>query len=65
MGSIAMKRILAAVDFSDWTSPVLQMATEFAARYGAKLTVVYAEMFLPPPYFTERAIPQINEALEV
>ena len=59
-----MKRILAAVDFSDWTAPVLQMAVELAGKYGGKVTVAYADRFLPPPYFTERAIPQVNEALE-
>ena len=64
MRSIEMKRILAAVDFSDWTAPVLQMAVELAGKYGGKVTVAYADRFLPPPYFTERAIPQVNEALE-
>ena len=61
---VEMKRVLAAVDFSDWTGPVLQTATEIAARYGAQLTVAYAEMFLPPPYFTKRAIPQMSEVLD-
>ena len=64
MQPIEMKRVLAAVDFSDWTRPVLQTAGEVARRYGAKLTVGYAETFLPPPYFTERGIGKMMDVLE-
>ena len=49
MQPVEMKRVLAAIDFSEWTAPVLQTATEIAGRYGAQLTVAYAEMFLPSP----------------
>lgn len=64
MKVIKMKRVLAGIDFSDWTSPVLQTAAEIARIYEARLTVVYAEMFLPPPYFTEGAIEQIADFLD-
>ena len=64
MEKVEIKQILAAVDFSDWTGPVLRTAEEIARRYGARLTVVYAEMFLPPPYFTEREIGELSKALD-
>ena len=64
MHALEIKQILAAIDFSDWTQPVLQAAAEMAQRYGAKLTVAYAEMFLPPPYFTARGMEQISDFLE-
>ena len=64
MKVIKMKRVLAGIDFSDWTSPVLQTAVEIARIYEARLTVVYAEMFLPPPYFTQGAIEQIADFLD-
>ena len=64
MQGVEIKQILAAIDFSDWTQPVLQSAAEMARRYGARLTVAYAEMFLPPPYFTERGMQQIVDSLE-
>ena len=64
MENVQIERVLAAVDFSDWTDPVLKTAAELAHRYDASLTVVYAEMFLPPPYFTERGIERIADFLE-
>lgn len=64
MQPIDIKRVLAAVDFSDWTGPVLKTAAEIAGRYGAGLTAVYAETFLPPPYFTERGMGQILDVLK-
>jgi len=64
MEAVEMKRVLAAVDFSDWTGPVLQTAVELARRYDAAVTAVYAEMFLPPPYFTERGVEQVSGFLD-
>ena len=65
MKPIEMKRILAGIDFSDWTSPVLQTAAVMAQSFSARLTVVHAETFLPPPYFTRRGMDQIVDMLEV
>jgi nucleotide-binding universal stress UspA family protein len=65
MQPVDIKRVLAGVDFSDWTGPVLKTAAEVAGRYGAKLTAVYAETFLPPPYFTHRGMDQIAGVLEI
>ncbi|OGG44044.1 MAG: hypothetical protein A3F84_27950 [Candidatus Handelsmanbacteria bacterium RIFCSPLOWO2_12_FULL_64_10] len=64
MQPIDIKHVLAGVDFSDWTGPVLKTAAEVAGRYGAGLTAVYAETFLPPPYFTERGIDQLLAVLK-
>jgi len=64
METVQIKRVLAAVDFSDWTGPVLKAAAEIAGERDAALTVVYAEMFLPPPYFTEGVIEQIAASLD-
>ncbi|MEW6749642.1 MAG: universal stress protein [Candidatus Latescibacterota bacterium] len=65
MQPVNLHTVLAAVDFSEWTGPVLQAAAEMARRYGARLSAVYAEMFLPPPYFTQRAIGPLAQVLEV
>jgi nucleotide-binding universal stress UspA family protein len=64
METIELKRVLAAVDFSAWTGPVLRTAAELARRYRAALSAVYAEPFLPPPYFTERGVEQMAGVLE-
>ncbi|MCC7265522.1 MAG: universal stress protein [Candidatus Latescibacteria bacterium] len=53
MQAVQLNAALAAVDFSNWTGPVLRAGAEMARLYGASLTAVYAEQFLPPPYFTE------------
>lgn len=64
MQPIEINHVLAAVDFSDWTSPVLRTAAELAGRYDAAVTAVYAETFLPPPYFTERGMDRIQDLLQ-
>ena len=63
--SVGINSIVAAVDFSLWTEPVLETATSVASAYEATLTAVYAESFEPPPYFTRRGIGRLKEALEV
>jgi nucleotide-binding universal stress UspA family protein len=59
-----LTHVLAAVDFSEWTPPVLQTAAGVAAMYGAALTALYAETFLPPPYFTEAEVHRLAAVLE-
>ena len=46
MSQLEIRGIIAAIDFSDWTRPVLQMAAELAAKYEAPLTAMYAELFV-------------------
>ena len=65
MQAVEITHVLAAVDFSDWTGPVLRTAAELAERFGAKATAVYAEQFRPPPYFTEGNIQRVVEALDL
>lgn len=55
--------IVAGIDFSDWTEPVLNAAESLAEAYDASMNVVYAEAFEPPPYFTSRSIDRVKEAL--
>jgi nucleotide-binding universal stress UspA family protein len=63
MEPMRIERIVAAVDFSAWTPAVLQAAGWLARAYSAAVTAVHAEMFLPPPYFTERGTQAIREVL--
>ena len=64
MQGVEIKKVLAAVDFSEWTAPVLRVGAELARRYGAALSALYAERFLPPPYFTESEIEYVAEFLD-
>lgn len=63
MPDLELSRIVAGVDFSDWTTAVLATASEVAQAFRAGLTVVYAERFEPPPYFTDRGVPELMDAL--
>lgn len=65
MEPFAPQHVLAAVDFSPWTGPVLHSAADLADRYGAALSAVYSELFLPPPYFTEGELGSVSGFLEV
>ena len=49
MRAIKIKRVLAGIDFSDWTKPVLETAAEVVRAHSAELVVVYAEMFYRLP----------------
>lgn len=59
-----LRRVLAAVDASDWTGPVLAAALDLRRAFGADLTVLHAQLLLPPPYFTERAVAALAQMLE-
>ncbi len=59
-----IKTVLAAVDFSPWTAPVLRAAAHLADQYGARLSALYSELFLPPPYFTEHELGAISALLD-
>jgi nucleotide-binding universal stress UspA family protein len=47
------ERILCPVDFSDLSKAALHYAATLAKCSGARLTVLYADHFEPPPYFIE------------
>lgn len=53
---IAIKRIVAAVGFGDWTHAVLQTAAEMGVTYGADVVAMYAEQFAPPVYFSNQKV---------
>lgn len=65
MQALDFKHILAAIDFSPWTGPVLRSAADLADRYGSTLSALYSEPFLPPPYFTEGELEAVSAFLEV
>ncbi len=66
MSSNKIERILCPVDFSETSAGGLRYANALASCWGAKLTVIHAHSFQPPPYFTssemERLAHQVNES---
>ena len=57
-----MHQILCPVDFSEVSAAALRYAGEFARSWDARITVVYAEPFSPPPYFTRAQIADLEES---
>jgi nucleotide-binding universal stress UspA family protein len=47
-----LKRILCATDFSETATSALGYAGKFGTAFRAKVSLVYADPFLPPLYFT-------------
>jgi nucleotide-binding universal stress UspA family protein len=54
------QQILAAVDFSDLSSLALRYAAAIAKCAEAKLTLLYADTFSPPPYFTHADVEKLQ-----
>lgn len=54
----APQRILCAVDLSEASENVLRWAALFARTFQARVEVVHAMHFEPPPYFTESQVRQ-------
>ena len=52
MESEGFQRILAAVDFSEHSAAALGFAAALRACGNARLAALFADSFLPPPYFT-------------
>lgn len=65
------RRILAATDFSDVATNALRFAVAIARKFQSKISLIYAEPFLPPlevmqgpvDFYFEN-IPEMKEALE-
>jgi nucleotide-binding universal stress UspA family protein len=57
-----MHQILCPVDFSEVSAAALRYAGEFARSWEAQITVVYAEPFSPPPYFTHAQIADLEQS---
>ena len=59
------KTVLAAVDFGDASARALTIAGVVASTFGARLRVLHAERFEPPPYFTIEQIERLKEERRV
>jgi nucleotide-binding universal stress UspA family protein len=53
------KKILVPTDFSDLATEALVFAGDLARKLGAEVTVLYADEFLPPPYFTSTQVDEM------
>ncbi|MHB0968851.1 MAG: universal stress protein [Thermoanaerobaculia bacterium] len=65
MQLITPSRILVSTDFSDLATYAVRYAASIASRAKARLTVLYADTFLPPPHFTYAQVTDIANSLEV
>ncbi len=61
MWSYPPRRILVAVDFGEAAAAAVRVAGELARRFEAELTVMHAESFEAPPYFTHEQITAIEK----
>jgi nucleotide-binding universal stress UspA family protein len=59
-----IQHILAPVDFSELSVEGLRYAVNLAKCLGARVTVLYADPFLPPPYFTEGSLDDLKKQTE-
>lgn len=55
------RQILCPVDFSELSAQGLRYAVAFAQCSDARLTVLYANPFLPPPYFTKTQVDKFEK----
>jgi nucleotide-binding universal stress UspA family protein len=55
----AAQHILAPVDFSELSARALRYAARLAKCSNARVTALYADLFEPPPYFTEGSLNQL------
>ncbi|MDX1984842.1 MAG: universal stress protein [Bryobacteraceae bacterium] len=65
-----LHRIVAAADFTDLSAGALRYADAIARQAHAQLTVVYAQSFTPPAYFTRSQVTHLvdwmrSQSLEV
>jgi nucleotide-binding universal stress UspA family protein len=63
MPSDGFQHILCPVDFSETSALGLRFALALARCSAARLTAVYADQFLPPPYFTESGLEEMRKQL--
>lgn len=64
METFQPKLILCPTDFSELATAALGYGRDVAACFGARLLVIYADPFLPPPYFTVEQLDDVTRALE-
>jgi nucleotide-binding universal stress UspA family protein len=63
MPSHGFQHILCPVDFSETSALGLRSAHALARCSSARLTAVYVDQFLPPPYFTESGLEEMRKQL--
>lgn len=61
MWTFPPRRLLAAVDFGDASSGAVRLAGELTRAFGGVLTVLHAESFEAPPYFTRDQVQAIEK----
>lgn len=64
MKTFEPKEILVPTDFSDLATHALEYAREIAVKFKSRLTLVYADPFLPPPYFTSGQVDAIAKEIQ-
>ncbi len=65
MPAAGFKHILCPVDFSERSAQALRYAARLAQCGGARITAVYADLFAPPPYFTESSLDEMDRQVRV
>lgn len=64
MQAFETKLILCPTDFSDMATLALRYGTRLAKCFGARLMVLYADPFSPPPYFTSGQVENLSNEIE-
>ncbi len=63
MSKIEYRRILVPTDFSEIATGALEWAKLIAVRAGSEIDVLYADPFIPPPYFTSAHVDEEAQSL--
>ena len=64
MGPFQPKFILCPTDFSEPATQALRYGKHLANCFDARLVVLYAEPFSPPPYFTSGQVEELAKTIE-
>ena len=64
MEAFEPKFILCPTDFSELATLALHYGMRFANCFGARLMVLYADPFSPPPYFTSGQVENLSNEIE-
>lgn len=64
MQTFEPKTILVPTDFSDLATHALDYASLIAQSFGSEITLLYADTFLPPPYFTMTQVDEVATTIE-
>ncbi len=64
MKTFEPKLILCPTDYSELATLALRYGMRFADCFGARLMVLYADPFSPPPYFTSGQVEDLTDEIE-